>query len=56
MPSGSSSYGKKKPMKKTIKKKTTMKKTTTKKKAPKGFHYMPNGRLMKDSDMKKKKK
>jgi len=27
-----------------------------KKKAPKGFHYMPNGKLMKDSDMKKKKK
>ncbi len=51
MPSGSSSYGKKKPMKKSIKKKTT-----TKKRAPKGFHYMPNGRLMKDSDMKKKKK
>jgi len=27
-----------------------------KKKAPKGFHYMPNGKLMKDSAMKKKKK
>ena len=26
-----------------------------KKKAPKGFHYMPNGKLMKDSDMPKKK-
>ena len=26
-----------------------------KKKAPPGYHYMPNGRLMKDSDMKKKK-
>tara|TARA_R110000851_G_scaffold93685_1_gene204067 strand:+ start:80 stop:208 length:129 start_codon:yes stop_codon:yes gene_type:complete len=26
-----------------------------KKKAPTGYHYMPNGRLMKDSDMKKKK-
>ena len=24
--------------------------------APKGFHYMPNGKLMKDSAMKKKKK
>ena len=24
-----------------------------KKVAPKGFHYMPNGKLMKDSDMKK---
>jgi len=23
--------------------------------APKGFHYMPNGKLMKDSAMKKKK-
>ena len=27
-----------------------------KKAAPKGYHYMPNGRLMKDSDMKKDKK
>jgi hypothetical protein len=27
-----------------------------KKKAPKGYHYMPNGKLMKDSDMKSKKK
>ena len=27
-----------------------------KKKAPPGYHYMPNGRLMKDSDMKKDKK
>ncbi len=27
-----------------------------KKKAPKGYHYMPNGKLMKDSDMKTKKK
>ena len=27
-----------------------------KKKAPKGYHYMPNGKLMKDSAMKKKKK
>tara|TARA_R110000824_G_scaffold226740_1_gene414499 strand:+ start:302 stop:433 length:132 start_codon:yes stop_codon:yes gene_type:complete len=26
-----------------------------KKKAPPGYHYMPNGRLMKDADMKKKK-
>jgi len=26
-----------------------------KKKAPKGYHYMPNGRLMKDSAHKKKK-
>tara|TARA_R110001592_G_scaffold20234_1_gene82389 strand:- start:615 stop:740 length:126 start_codon:yes stop_codon:yes gene_type:complete len=30
---------------------STMKK---KPKAPKGFHYMKNGKLMKDSDMKKK--
>ena len=27
-----------------------------KKKAPKGYHYMPNGKLMKDSVHKKKKK
>ena len=27
-----------------------------KKVAPKGYHYMPNGKLMKDSDMKKNKK
>jgi hypothetical protein len=27
-----------------------------KKKAPKGYHYMPNGKLMKDSEHKKKKK
>lgn len=26
------------------------------KKAPKGFHYMPNGKLMKDSDHKGKGK
>tara|TARA_R110000851_G_scaffold17331_1_gene55124 strand:- start:303 stop:470 length:168 start_codon:yes stop_codon:yes gene_type:complete len=26
-----------------------------KKKAPPGYHYMPNGRLMKDADMKKDK-
>ena len=26
------------------------------KKAPKGYHYMPDGSLMKDSDMKKGKK
>ena len=26
------------------------------KKAPKGYHYMPDGSLMKDSDMKKCKK
>ena len=32
--------------------KNTMKK---KKKAPKGYHYMPNGKLMKNSAMKKKK-
>jgi len=24
-------------------------------KAPKGYHYMPNGKLMKDSDHKEKK-
>ena len=27
-----------------------------KKVAKKGYHYMPSGKLMKDSDMKKKKK
>ena len=27
-----------------------------KKVAKKGYHYMPNGKLMKDSDMKKDKK
>ena len=32
------------------------KKGKPKKKAPKGYHYMPNGRLMKDSAMKKKGK
>ena len=33
---------------------TSVKKKVTKKKvAPKGFHYMPSGKLMKDSDMKK---
>jgi len=26
------------------------------KRAPKGYHYMPDGSLMKDSDMKKGKK
>ena len=26
------------------------------KKAPTGYHYMPDGKLMKDSDMKKDKK
>ncbi len=26
-----------------------------KKKAPKGYHYMPNGKLMKNSAMKKRK-
>ena len=30
-------------------------KTTRRKKAPKGFHYMPDGRLMRDSAHKKKK-
>jgi hypothetical protein len=29
------------------------KKPVKKKVAPKGFHYMPSGKLMKDSDMKK---
>lgn len=29
---------------------------TKKKPAPKGSHYMPNGKLMKDSAMKPKKK
>jgi len=37
--------------KKDDKKKTTKKK----KKAPTGYHYMPDGKLMKDSDMKSKK-
>lgn len=32
------------------------KKGKAKKKAPKGYHYMPNGKLMKDSAMKKKGK
>ena len=31
-------------------------KKSVKKRAPAGFHYMPNGKLMKDSAMKKKKK
>jgi hypothetical protein len=31
-------------------------KAKPKKKAPKGYHYMPNGKLMKDSDHKKKGK
>tara|TARA_R110000803_G_scaffold38352_2_gene82855 strand:- start:32 stop:256 length:225 start_codon:yes stop_codon:yes gene_type:complete len=31
------------------------KKSNNKKKAPTGYHYMPDGKLMKDSDMKKKK-
>ena len=34
----------------------TAKQTKKKKVAPKGYHYMPSGKLMKDSDMKKKKK
>ncbi len=49
MPQGSG-YGSK-PLKK-----KPMKKKTVKKKAPPGFHFMANGKLMKDSDMKKKKK
>ncbi len=32
------------------------KKTSRRKKAPKGYHYMPNGRLMKDSAHKKRKR
>jgi len=32
------------------------KKQPKRKPAPKGFHYMPNGKLMKDSLMKKGKK
>ena len=32
------------------------KKPVKRKPAPKGFHYMANGKLMKDSTMKKKKK
>jgi hypothetical protein len=31
-------------------------KKPTKKKAPKGYHYMPDGRLMKDSEHKKPNK
>tara|TARA_R100001463_G_C3535276_1_gene221943 strand:+ start:1285 stop:1437 length:153 start_codon:yes stop_codon:yes gene_type:complete len=49
MPQGSG-YGSK-PLKK-----KPMKKKPPAKKAPPGFHYMPNGKLMKNSDMKKKKK
>tara|TARA_R110000772_G_scaffold191447_1_gene302409 strand:+ start:515 stop:646 length:132 start_codon:yes stop_codon:yes gene_type:complete len=37
------------------KKKPVDKKKKPKKKAPPGYHFMPNGRLMKNSDMKKKK-
>tara|TARA_R110000796_G_scaffold16886_5_gene52391 strand:- start:658 stop:780 length:123 start_codon:yes stop_codon:yes gene_type:complete len=33
-----------------------VKKKPKKKVAPKGYHYMKNGKLMKDSDMKKNKK
>ena len=33
-----------------------MAKKRKKKKAPRGYHYMPNGSLMKDSAHKKKKK
>lgn len=32
------------------------KKTTRRKKAPKGYHYMPNGKLMKDSAHNKRKR
>tara|TARA_R110000868_G_scaffold19128_2_gene82718 strand:- start:7 stop:255 length:249 start_codon:yes stop_codon:yes gene_type:complete len=32
---------------------TRVNKSVKKKVAPKGFHYMANGKLMKDSDMKK---
>ena len=32
------------------------KKTSRRKKAPKGYHYMPDGRLMKDSAHKKRKR
>lgn len=47
-------FGKdKKPKKKPEKKKPEKKKQ---KKAPPGYHYMPDGKLMKDSDMKKKSK
>ncbi len=41
----SAAVPKKKPKKKPAKKR---------KPAPPGYHYMPNGKLMKDSDMKKK--
>lgn len=36
--------------------KQMFKTNNNKKKAPPGFHYMPNGKLMKNSDMKKKNK
>jgi hypothetical protein len=32
------------------------KKKKKRKKAPKGYHYMPNGKLMKDSAHKKRRK
>ena len=38
------------------KKPVIAKQTKKKKVAKKGYHYMPSGKLMKDSDMKKKKK
>jgi hypothetical protein len=38
-----------------LKKGGKVKKKASKKKAPKGMHYMPDGKLMKDSDHKKKK-
>jgi len=37
-------------------KEEVMAKKPVKKKAPAGYHYMPNGKLMKDSAMKKKTK
>ena len=36
--------------------KSGKKKTSRRKKAPKGYHYMPNGRLMKDSAHTKRKR
>tara|TARA_R110002126_G_scaffold5284_2_gene28060 strand:+ start:63 stop:302 length:240 start_codon:yes stop_codon:yes gene_type:complete len=36
-------------------KKSDNKRSNNKKKAPTGYHYMPDGKLMKDSNMKKKK-
>tara|TARA_R110000868_G_scaffold705_7_gene5099 strand:- start:683 stop:835 length:153 start_codon:yes stop_codon:yes gene_type:complete len=44
------------PKKKPDTAKQTKKKKVATAKQTKGYHYMPNGKLMKDSDMKKDKK